>query len=43
MFRKLYPEFAHSNRSLFKKAFEPKEMNEFSKLLHLLIRGLETE
>jgi hypothetical protein len=42
MFRKLYRELVRCKRSLFQKAFGPKEMNEFSKLLDLLIR-LETE
>jgi hypothetical protein len=43
MFRKPYPELVRRNRSLFEKAFSAKEMNEFRKLLELLIRSLERE
>jgi DNA-binding MarR family transcriptional regulator len=43
LFRKLYPELARSNRSLFEKAFRPEQMKEFSKLLELLLRSLETQ
>jgi MarR family 2-MHQ and catechol resistance regulon transcriptional repressor len=43
LFRKLYPELVRGNRSLFEKAFKPDQMKEFSKLLELLIRSLETQ
>jgi MarR family 2-MHQ and catechol resistance regulon transcriptional repressor len=42
LFRKLYPELVRSTRSLFEKAMRPDQMKEFSKLLALLIRNLET-
>jgi MarR family transcriptional regulator, 2-MHQ and catechol-resistance regulon repressor len=42
-FRKLYPELAHSNRTLFEEAFRPDQLKEFSKLLSLLVRSLEPE
>jgi MarR family transcriptional regulator, 2-MHQ and catechol-resistance regulon repressor len=42
LFRKFYPELARSNRSLFEKAFSSDQMKEFSKLLEVLIRNLET-
>jgi MarR family 2-MHQ and catechol resistance regulon transcriptional repressor len=42
LFRRLYPEFVRGNRSLLEKAFKPDQMKEFSKLLALLIRNLET-
>ena len=42
-FRKFYPELAHNNRELFEKAFRPEQLKEFSMLLNVLIRSLETE
>jgi DNA-binding MarR family transcriptional regulator len=42
-FRKFYPELARSSRTLFEKAFRPEQMREFSKLLGLLVRSLETQ
>jgi MarR family 2-MHQ and catechol resistance regulon transcriptional repressor len=42
LFRKLYPELTQSSRSLFEKAFTPEQMKEFSKLLEVLVRSLET-
>jgi DNA-binding MarR family transcriptional regulator len=42
LFRKLYPEHVRSNKSLFEKAFTPDQMKEFSKLLEVLLRSLET-
>jgi DNA-binding MarR family transcriptional regulator len=42
LFRKLYPELTHNGRSLFEKAFTPEQMKEFSKLLEVLVRSLET-
>ncbi len=43
LFRKLYPELVRGNRSLLEKALRPDQMKEFSKLLALLIRNLETQ
>jgi MarR family 2-MHQ and catechol resistance regulon transcriptional repressor len=43
LFRKLYPELVRGNRSLLEKAFRPDQMKEFSQLLALLIRNLETQ
>jgi MarR family transcriptional regulator, 2-MHQ and catechol-resistance regulon repressor len=42
-FRKFYPELVRGKRALLEKAFRPEQMKEFSKLLDLLLRGLETE
>jgi MarR family transcriptional regulator, 2-MHQ and catechol-resistance regulon repressor len=41
LYRKFYPELAHSNRYLFERAFKPEQMKEFSKLLEILIHSLE--
>ena len=43
LFRKLYPELVRSNRYLLEGAFKPEQVKEFSRLLELLIRNLETE
>jgi MarR family transcriptional regulator, 2-MHQ and catechol-resistance regulon repressor len=43
LFRKLYPEVVRINRSLFEKAFSPDQMKQFSKLIEVLIRSLETQ
>jgi MarR family 2-MHQ and catechol resistance regulon transcriptional repressor len=43
LFRKLYPELVRGNKSLLEKAFKPDQMKEFSRLLALLIRNLETQ
>jgi DNA-binding MarR family transcriptional regulator len=43
LLRKLYPELVRGDRALFERAFRPEQMKEFSKLLALLIRSLETE
>jgi MarR family transcriptional regulator, 2-MHQ and catechol-resistance regulon repressor len=43
LFRKLYPEIVRCNRSLLEKAFKPEQMQEFSKLLEILIRSFETQ
>jgi MarR family transcriptional regulator, 2-MHQ and catechol-resistance regulon repressor len=42
-FRKFYPEMVRGKRALFERAFRPEQMKEFSKLLNLLLRHLETE
>jgi DNA-binding MarR family transcriptional regulator len=42
LFRKLYPELVRSNRYLLERAFKPEQVKEFSRLLELLIRSLET-
>ena len=42
LLRKLYPELASSNRSLFEKVFTPDQIKEFSKLLEILISSMET-
>ena len=42
LFRKLYPELVRSNRHLLERAFKPEQVKEFSRLLELLIRSLET-
>jgi MarR family transcriptional regulator, 2-MHQ and catechol-resistance regulon repressor len=41
LFRKLSPEKARCNRTLFEKAFTPEQLKELSGLLELLIRSLE--
>jgi MarR family transcriptional regulator, 2-MHQ and catechol-resistance regulon repressor len=41
-FRRFYPEKVRGKRSIFEKAFRPEQMREFSKLLNLLLRSLET-
>ncbi|HTW89852.1 MAG TPA: MarR family transcriptional regulator [Candidatus Binataceae bacterium] len=43
LFRKLNRELVRGNKSLLEKAFRPEQMKEFTKLLELLIRGLETK
>lgn len=42
LYRKFYPELARANRYLLERAFKPEQMKEFSKLLELLNRSLET-
>ena len=42
LYRKFYPELARSNRYLLERAFNPEQMKEFSNLLDLLNRSLET-
>jgi DNA-binding MarR family transcriptional regulator len=41
LFRKLYPELAHSNRSILERAFKREQLKEFSHLLEVLIRSIE--
>lgn len=43
LFRKLYPELARHNRSLFEKAFTRAQTKHFNDLLAQLIRTLENE
>lgn len=43
LLRKLLPELAHSNRSLFERAFGPEQMKEFGNLLQILVRSLEKQ
>ena len=42
LYRKLYPELARSSRYLLERAFNPAQMKEFSNLLQILNRSLET-
>ena len=41
LFRKVYPELVHHNRTMFEKAFTRTEMKDFNNLIARLIRTLE--